>query len=113
MKEKYFRNQSLLDYKPKASDSFLWKSLCSPLEVFKSGVEQEISSGEIIWKYSSSGIYSVKSGYDLAWKWKQAKESTKGETSNTEVQEKFWSKLWRFGVPDRVKITVWRIFHNG
>lgn len=38
--------------------------------------------------------------------------STTGETSNIEVQKKLWTKFWIMGIPDRVKIVVWRVLHN-
>lgn len=70
-------------------------------------------NGEVLWKLSSSGSYSVKSGYNLSWNWKQANSPSKGESSNSAARENFWKKFWRVGVPARVKVAVWRIFHNG
>lgn len=111
---KYLRNQGLMHYKPKRSDSYLWKSLCSSLEIFKLGILEDSSSGEILWKQSPSGTYSVKSGYALASKWSQAQRSTPtlGESSNRATQERFWSKFWRMGVPSRAKFTVRRLYYN-
>lgn len=35
IKQKYFRNGDLLSYKPKTTDSVVWKSICGVLEIFK------------------------------------------------------------------------------
>lgn len=89
LKNKYFQNLGLLNYKSKGSDSFLWKSLCSFLEIFKSGIGQSNIGNEIVWNHSSSV-----------------------ESSNIEAQERFWSKFSRTRVPDRVKFVAWRVYHN-
>lgn len=82
MRYKYFREGNVLLGKAKQCDSFAWKSMVGTLEIFSSGLIQE----EGIWycKLSSSRVYTVKSGYDLATRWKLAKERDAGETSNWE-----------------------------
>lgn len=54
----------------------------------------------IIWEHEKSGIFSVKSAYDLFQK--QSKQD--GECSNAKDQSKLWRKLWQMNVPNKVKI---------
>lgn len=67
VRKKYLCNRGLLEYKSKCSDSFMWKSFCSTSYIFKSGLEQDQRSGELLWKSTSSGTFSVKSAYNICW----------------------------------------------
>lgn len=110
-KHKYFRRQYLLDNKPKTTYSCVWKSIIGVLEIFKSGLS--LSNGsEWRWKFTDSGSYSVKSGYELTRQWKIANQVTGGEVSDWADITKTWSKFWKIHIPDRVKLVTWNIFHD-
>uniref|UniRef100_A0A803QI56 Reverse transcriptase n=1 Tax=Cannabis sativa TaxID=3483 RepID=A0A803QI56_CANSA len=57
---------------------------------------------KLTWSYESSGIYSVKSGYNLLQKihgrW----------DGNEDDLTKFWTKFWKQKIPPKVKNLVWR-----
>ncbi|KAM6584602.1 hypothetical protein CsatB_011604 [Cannabis sativa] len=59
-------------------------------------------SDKLTWSYESSGIYSVKSGYNLLQKihgrW----------DGNEDDLTKFWTKFWKQKIPPKVKNLVWR-----
>lgn len=65
LKDKYGRGGNLLSCNPKPSDSTIWKSLYGVKEIFRAGVTITEGEEDIIWNFSSSGDYSVKTGYDL------------------------------------------------
>lgn len=50
-----------------------------------------------VWETDSSGVYSVKPAY----KWLHSEETT---TSNV-----FYNKLWKNGVPLKVKAFAWKV----
>lgn len=66
LKEKYFRNGNLLSCTSKLTDSVVCNSICGVKDIFKLGIvfdkEEELPS----WKYSSSGEYTVRIGYEIA-----------------------------------------------
>lgn len=65
------------------------------------------SDDQLIWNYDSKGKFSVKSGYFLAMK---AKKS--GDLSEGSADRRWWDCLWHLKIPEKIKIFVWRAFHN-
>uniref|UniRef100_A0A803P5C9 RAB6-interacting golgin n=1 Tax=Cannabis sativa TaxID=3483 RepID=A0A803P5C9_CANSA len=59
---------------------------------------------EIVWEYDSSGIFSVKSAYHLAFSHQDLPS-----TSSPDNSKKFWSKIWTSKIPPKVKIFIWRL----
>lgn len=97
---------------PGATDPYAWKSLCSVLRIFKcgsSGIPDDPST--LIGNSGASGEFTVKEGYRHAYRWKQSKLSCRGASDSSKIQA-FWKSLWRTGVPDRVKILVWRLYYH-
>lgn len=78
--------------------------------MFISGLE--MADGRWLWKHSFSGDYSVKSGYNLAYRWRMSRASGEGEGSDWELKEIIWRRLWTAKVPERMKILSWRLYHN-
>jgi hypothetical protein len=67
------------------------------------------------WKYTKSGVYTVKSGYYLkrleAFHNSQS-ISGKGENSDQRATSKMWNLLWSVRVPPKMKIILWRMAHD-
>lgn len=61
----------------------------------------------LVWHFSSNGSYSVKSGYHFEMKDREAASS-----SNRLGEAEWWRKLWYTKIPNKVKIHVWRAFHE-
>lgn len=61
----------------------------------------------VIWHYDKKGIYSVKSGYQLALKIKFS-ESLTGSTGAPQG----WQHIWRLNLPEKIKIFVWKAAKN-
>lgn len=110
-KQKHFRNHNLLDSKPRSGDSFAWKSITGVLQIFKSGLNLSIGT-EWKWKYTDSGIYSVKSDYEVARQWILFSQDKGEEVSDWNNITRTWSNFWKIRVPDSVKLVTWRMFHN-
>lgn len=60
-----------------------------------------------IWHYSKNGAYSVKSGYKLAMMSIDGLGSTSDNTQN-----RWWNILWKSQVPSKVKLFIWKAFHE-
>ncbi|KAH9657894.1 putative reverse transcriptase/RNA-dependent DNA polymerase [Citrus sinensis] len=58
---------------------------------------------EIIWHYDRKGLYSVKSGYQLALKIKFPEPPTSSAGASQE-----WQNLWKLNLPGKIKIFVWK-----
>lgn len=111
-KAKYIRDQNISDIKPKPTDSSAWKSLCSVMGIMHSGLSEGDAIIPYKWKYSTHGIYTVRSGYNHALRWKLAQIPSSGETSNMESITKGWARLWKLRLPDRLKIFAWRLYYD-
>ncbi|CAN1126295.1 Uncharacterized mitochondrial protein AtMg00310, partial [Linum perenne] len=64
---------------------------------------------KLIWKFSSSGAYTVRSGYEVA----------SGKFTSLQVfrpyslyDEGFWKKIWNLPVKPKLRIFLWKIFRG-
>jgi hypothetical protein len=64
---------------------------------------------KLIWKGSSSGVFSVKSAYHLGM---ERRLSDKGESSKISQSSKVWKSIWRLNVRGVVKTFIWRVCKN-
>jgi ribonuclease HI len=67
------------------------------------------------WPHTKGGIYTVRSGYNLARSlsfWQYSCYAGRGSSSNLLETEKSWRKLWKIQCPNRMKIILWRMAHN-
>lgn len=60
------------------------------------GIEEDTP----VWKASESGLFSVRSAYELA----------AGLTSDQ--FQSGWKPIWRLQVQERIKIVIWMLAHN-
>ncbi|KAL9665680.1 hypothetical protein QQ045_021101 [Rhodiola kirilowii] len=79
-----------------------WKSIS-----LSQGDEQ---LGDLKWKRNSSGKLDIKSAYKTAQIVFQSQSSYKGEQSVDSHLLKF---IWKLPLPRKVKIFIWRGYHNG
>lgn len=68
--------------------------------IFETPIYNNGSEDKIVWKYESSGMYTVKSAYRLI-------QRTKG-AFNTWERSKVLMQLWKTKTPPRVLNIVWR-----
>ncbi|XP_060959161.1 uncharacterized protein LOC115699843 [Cannabis sativa] len=64
-------------------------------------------SDDLIWSRNSSGLFTVKSVYHLA-----VTSSDIPSSSSFDQSKRFWSKIWSFSVPSKVKHLVWHVLSN-
>ncbi|GMY26919.1 putative ribonuclease h protein [Fagus crenata] len=64
----------------------------------------------ISWKATSTGVFTVKSAYQLAILTKNV--SVSGSSSTMKQYHKFWKVLWKIKVPNKIKIHLWRACMN-
>ncbi|KAH9784956.1 reverse transcriptase domain-containing protein [Citrus sinensis] len=62
---------------------------------------------QIVWHYDKKGIYSVKSGYQVALK---EKFPDIPNCSNQKTNQ--WSVIWTLSLPEKIKIFTWRAAKN-
>ena len=64
------------------------------------------------WHPSRKGVFSISSAYKFIIKTKMQREDWlegRSGASNNSRQEEDWTTLWRFSVPSKVKIFLWRL----
>ena len=59
----------------------------------------------LVWPYSRTGMYQVRSGYHLLG---ESHGNGVASSSDTDGQRKFWNSLWKLNVPNKVKFFLWR-----
>uniref|UniRef100_A0A803PH33 Uncharacterized protein n=1 Tax=Cannabis sativa TaxID=3483 RepID=A0A803PH33_CANSA len=61
----------------------------------------------LIWNGTNTGCYSVKSGYYFA-----TSLAEQQDTGSSNTYEHWWSKFWKLQLPSKLRIFVWKVFHN-
>lgn len=64
----------------------------------------------LVWKFEGSGEYTVKSGY-----WVLTTENLQQSSytsTNVDGYTEFYKSLWVLHLPAKIKIHIWRLFHN-
>ena len=64
----------------------------------------------LIWALTSSGKFTVKSAYRLAWK--ERTNHGAEESSNATCMKKFWKFTWQLSVPNKIRSFMWRACRN-
>ncbi|KAJ1438735.1 Reverse transcriptase zinc-binding domain [Sesbania bispinosa] len=85
----------------------LIRSIFSPeeaVEILNMPLTSCAREDEMIWKLSRDGKFSVKSAYFHV---------TENMIDNSHLKELGeWKTLWRLGVPNRVKLLIWRLLRG-
>jgi hypothetical protein len=63
----------------------------------------------IIWKGTSTGMFSVRSAYHLGM---DIQRRLRGEPSNPVIKSLLWKNIWAVKVPNPVKLFLWKACHN-
>ena len=70
-------------------------------------IEETRRADKSIWHYDTKGRYTVKSNYRVAFQRIHAVGSTMGDGLGV-----FWNALWGADIPNKVKVFVWKCFHE-
>jgi hypothetical protein len=65
---------------------------------------------KLLWSKTKSGLFMVKSAYQLLEKLR--KEETRGECSNSASYWWLWRYTWKLSIPGKIKHFLWRAFHD-
>ena len=76
-------------------------------EVLKVPIGLFRGEDSLLWHFDKKGEYSVRSGYKAAIE----SRNQVGGSSNEEAV-KWWKYLWGLRIPPKVKIFIWRCFHE-
>ncbi|MBA0674950.1 hypothetical protein Goari_016519 [Gossypium aridum] len=78
--------------------------------IFSIPISESRPEDMLVWKYEGSEEYTVKSEYRvLITEFLQSNFHT---SSNDEDYKGFYTDLWAFNIPEKIKIYVWRMFNN-
>lgn len=64
---------------------------------------------KLIWRATTSGIFSVRSAYHLDI---SRKEQFQGEGSNPAKDEVIWKVIWHLNIPNSAHVFIWRACKN-
>ncbi|KAL9687653.1 hypothetical protein QQ045_032060 [Rhodiola kirilowii] len=111
LRAKYCGNGNLFDARMGCRPSHIWRGVMRNLNFFLVGVEWREDRGNFFWKFTSNGLFSVKSAYEVLMR-RTAERNLVGEPSNVMMGRKFWASVWKCRVPNKIKIFCWRLFHE-
>jgi ribonuclease HI len=60
------------------------------------------------WHYESTGIFSVKSAYKLAFDIQRSSRFNSGNSRTGDDSRDIWNLIWRCKVPNKIRIFAWR-----
>ncbi|XP_050229327.1 uncharacterized protein LOC126678472 [Mercurialis annua] len=63
---------------------------------------------KLIWHFTSTGQYTVKSGYYIALQTENQIQSSVPSFSKPD-----WKHLWNIAAPSKIKVFIWRCLHSG
>ncbi|XP_060972669.1 uncharacterized protein LOC133038517 [Cannabis sativa] len=61
----------------------------------------------LIWHHTTSGEYTVKSGFHLA-----ATLDEQQNSSTSDLHNSWWKTFWHLSLPSKIKIFAWKVMHN-
>ncbi|KAL9679837.1 hypothetical protein QQ045_017708 [Rhodiola kirilowii] len=109
IKARYFPTTDYMEATGGSRPSLVWKSLIKVKHILKEGLVWDPQERKFFWNKCSSGLYSTKSGYEVA---KSLRKEWEGQPSDCRKIKIFWNRLWRIHAPRRIKLLLWRLYHN-
>ncbi|CAM8968971.1 unnamed protein product [Rhodiola kirilowii] len=106
-KAKYCHNYDMLYCSVGYRPSFCWRSIVKGFELLRAGSCHE-QNGTISWTANPSGVFDLKSAYNLMLQGQGTNGSQEAGCSDYTQRQKFWKAYWRMAVPRKVKIFGWR-----
>jgi hypothetical protein len=111
-KARYFPRSTFLEAPLGSNPSFLWRSILLGREVIKKGLQWNSQDDRLerpIWNGTKSGVFTVKSAYELL---EGERRAAMGECSHRGELNWLWCKVWKLSVPGKVKHLIWRAYHE-
>jgi hypothetical protein len=65
----------------------------------------------IAWPLEKSGLFSVRSAYDLGLKFRDLNVGA-ASSSVPDGERKLWNNVWKGGVPPKVNVFIWKLARN-
>ncbi|KAL8532278.1 hypothetical protein ACS0TY_008760 [Phlomoides rotata] len=93
---------------PKVRDHFECYEAEAILKITVGGRDEQDAR---YWRFTPKGKYSVSSGY-FAYLHEKTDANVDEGTSNHDLEEKWWHKVWNICAPPRIRIFLWKMSHN-
>ncbi|CAM8977963.1 unnamed protein product [Rhodiola kirilowii] len=90
---KYYPDGSLWSARVGLRPSHAWRGVMKVMDIFREAIWWDIGRGTVVWKYSSNGLFSVKSAYERLKQLEVAKSNSVGEQSDSSGIVRFWKIL--------------------
>ncbi|KAL9677882.1 hypothetical protein QQ045_015718 [Rhodiola kirilowii] len=101
---RYCQNLDLSNARLGSTPSHIWRGVMKNVHLFLSGLEWNVDRNAVVWKLASSGEFTVKTAYDLIRRNKTDAQHMLGGQSFCGFKKRFWNKIWKCAVPNKVKI---------
>jgi hypothetical protein len=80
-------------------------------EIAKIKIPTRLSEDFIAWHREKSGVFSVRSAYNLALKLKLGR-GVQASSSAPDRARKLWQRVWSGHVPLKVNVFIWKLARN-
>ncbi|CAM8914180.1 unnamed protein product [Rhodiola kirilowii] len=109
---KYCGGGNIMNARLGSNPSHGWRGVMRRMNVFLGAIWWEDNGETCRWRYSSDGVFSVKSAYEVLKVTKSVGVEMMGEQSDMTKIHRFWDRIWGCKIPNKVKVFGWRLFHN-
>ncbi|CAM8982176.1 unnamed protein product [Rhodiola kirilowii] len=113
LKAKYFKNSDLMSSHLRQNSSMAWRGIWNAGSKIKKWISWDQNRCIPVWELESHGAFTTKTAYlGLREDRMMAIRSDRGESSDNSRTTAFWNKVWRLKIQGKVKIFLWRLFHD-
>ncbi|CAM8893848.1 unnamed protein product [Rhodiola kirilowii] len=113
IKAKYFKHTDLLVSQLKGNSSMAWRGIWKAGMKVREWISWDMERDRPVWVLEKDGIFSTRSAYSkLREELLKSVRAEKGESSDRSKFTSFWNKVWKLKLQGKVKLFIWRLFHD-
>lgn len=75
-------------------------------------ISQTGGKDRLVWHFSASGVYTVKSGYQVAIRIQQEKRDRAWHSERDREEARRWTTIWKLRVKGKIKMFIWKCNHK-
>ncbi|KAL9689708.1 hypothetical protein QQ045_010097 [Rhodiola kirilowii] len=109
IKARYFPTSDFMEASSGSRPSLVWRSLIRVKYILKEGLSWDLQDKKFCWNKCNSRLYTTRSGYEVA---KSLRKEWVGQSLDCRKIKILWNRLWRIHVPNKLKLLLWRLYHN-
>ncbi|CAM8944548.1 unnamed protein product [Rhodiola kirilowii] len=113
LKMRYYKETTPINCQLGSRPSFVWRSIWTAGQKIKQWIDLSSTDMRPRWMLGENGDFAVRSVYKgLKLLKDQLRRNQVGEQADSWKMKVFWKIIWRMNVQPKVRLFVWRLWHN-